>query len=148
MVIVWLIIEALFLCLFFSLPTLIESSAPESSPLVTEKSSLVTKKLAINDSQSHGQEAVSWSMRMWNILREEIVVLLAVLFVVMFNQTAVEVKFCTIIILGLMVYLLQTMCVPMAQNLLKWKEEDISVFYSVAGVVVRYKLSVVSFICG
>lgn len=88
MAIVWLTIEVLFLCLFFSLPTLTELP-DETTPLVTEKPAI-----AINSPRPHGHGqavSLSWAMRFQHLVKEEIVVLLAVLFVVMFNQTGVEV---------------------------------------------------------
>ncbi|XP_064404675.1 uncharacterized protein LOC135349939 [Halichondria panicea] len=50
------------------------------------------------------------------MVREEIIVLLALLFVTMFNQATIE-----------------TMFVPMAEDLLNWNEKEISFFYSGAG---------------
>ena len=103
MVIVWIIIEVIFLFFFFSLPSIATPSivtqttkpfAPkETTPLVAE---VTPVQHAINDathSQSHHckPETISWSIQGWYLIREEIVVLLAILFVTMFNQTAMEV---------------------------------------------------------
>ncbi len=72
-----------------------------------------------------------------SMLREEIVYLLGVLFVTMFNQTAIEVSNCTFCLPLIYLFLsVQTMFVPLAENLLKWEERQISFFYSGAGVEV------------
>lgn len=93
MAIVWLVIQALFVCLFFSLPA--PERLPtkpvipdETTPLVTEK--LHSEQYTINSAQSYSHKACN--MRVWHLIKEETVVLLAVLFVVMFQQTALEVS--------------------------------------------------------
>lgn len=102
MVVVWMIIEVFFLFFFFSLPSIETPSietpsittkpfAPkETTPLVAE---VIPVQHAINDAQPHHRKPVtiSWSIQGWYLVREEIVVLLAMLFVTMFNQTAMEV---------------------------------------------------------
>lgn len=89
--------EVLFLFGFFSLPAFAapNMNPDESTPLVTEKAPSM-QQTAIGDStQSHIQvkenTKVSWSLRIWSLLKEQTVVLLAVLFVTMFNQTSMEV---------------------------------------------------------
>lgn len=92
MVIVWVVIEVLFLVCFFSLPAFAEPTCPnESTPLVTEKSPSMQQTTINNSAHTESTVNLSWSMRIWNITREETVVLLAVLFVTMFNQTSIEV---------------------------------------------------------
>lgn len=77
------------------------------------------------------------------MLREEIVYLLGILFVTMFNQAAIEVSNClypTSPLLFDIILSVQTMFVPLAENLLKWEEKDISFFYSGAGLEVGSSL--------
>lgn len=94
MTLVWFIIEILFVCMFFSLPgVMVETtSLNETTPFITKK--LPSEQHVINSSvPSHKHGKISCSMRLWTLVREETVVLLAVLFVVMFNQTAIEVGY-------------------------------------------------------
>lgn len=92
MALVWFIIEILFMFMFFSLPGVVETtSLNETTPFITKK--LPSEQHVINSgvSSSHKHGEISCYMRLWSLVREETVVLLAVLFVVMFNQTAIEV---------------------------------------------------------
>ena len=92
MMLVWFIIEVLFVFMFFSLPGVVETtSLNETTPFVTKKEQHVINSSVSSSSHKHGK--ISCSMRLWTLVREETVVLLAVLFVVMFNQTAIEVGY-------------------------------------------------------
>ena len=141
MVIIWIIIELLFVFLFFSLPSIPDVPVPsqadpssadntpeiqkksegdvalsrstknvfksasvsqsdERTPLLTSNSPAVSETpVKILDSKD-SEEDVGWLLRTyrgirWRVLElltEELVVLLAVLFNTMFNQTAIEVS--------------------------------------------------------
>lgn len=89
MLVVWIIVEVLFLLCFFSLPPFAGQSALPNS----EKASI--QEHSFTQSQSHDK----WSMKVWSLIQEQVIVLLAVQFVIMFNQTSIEVS--SIIILYL-----------------------------------------------
>ena len=170
MVIVWIVVEIMFVFLFFSLPTadLMESSSKDqvreqgpaplhhaiNSPAPDEKSSLLPDSKHATDSlhnDSVGFRAV-WTQKVWHLIREELVVLLAVAFVTMFNQTGLEVgnRVCVEVMPLVMCLLcIQAMCVPMTQDLLHWSERDVSLFYSGAGLEVccLCASSVISLLC-
>lgn len=94
MAMVWLVIQILFLFLFFSLPALTELPVEpdETTPLHTEHP-VINRTVA-----SQSPSRLSWTVRVWCLIREETIVVLAVLFVVMFQQTALEViiAFCCV----------------------------------------------------
>lgn len=100
MVVVWLVVQVLFLCLFFTLPAHVETITAdpgETTPLNAEK--LPTTQHAINvttinittTTTTATVHRMSWAIRLWYLVKEETVVVLAVLFVVFFQQTALEV---------------------------------------------------------
>lgn len=92
MVIVWIAIEVLFFLLFFSLPSVVDLPANETSPLVTQRKPSMQQHTVSSSCQTEVKVIpLSLSRKVWNLVREEIIVLLAVLFVVLFNQTTVEV---------------------------------------------------------
>lgn len=113
MVIVWLVVQVLFACLFFSLPAFVETPATEhgeTTPLVQEK--LSERQLAINTTTTVPHNYMSWAMRLWYLVKEETVVVLAVLFVVMFEQTALEVctSTCIVHVRSSLVFLVDHVC--------------------------------------
>lgn len=92
----------------------------------------------------------------WELVREETVVLLGVVFMTMFNQTAIEVRSagvvdadslscaCELLVNNrsswaslILTFDLQALVVPIAEDLLDWHEKETSIFYSVAGVEVH-----------
>lgn len=116
MAIVWFVVEVLFLFFFFALPVVPEILAKpeettslvakETTPLFVNETGSVhhtinTNSLSHSQVQVGGQtyvlektvKPVSWLRRVWDLVREETVLLLAVLLVTMFNQTAVEVLY-------------------------------------------------------
>lgn len=108
MVAVWIAVELLFLFMFFSLPDIAEIPPVEASNnrgpspihhpinIPGEGTFLLPEsKQHTNSLAARPQGHMKWSQRVWHLLREEPVVLLAVLFVTLFNQTGLEVsKFC------------------------------------------------------
>ena len=97
MVIVWTIIEMLFLVdLFISLfvSAVRPAYSDENTSLVTEKAPSMQKTSSDSTHSPEGSLRVWWSMRIWSLIQEQIVILLAVLFVTMFNQTSIEVSLC------------------------------------------------------
>ena len=68
-------------------------SLDEAKALISEKSP--STQYAVNSSSSGSRSTMSWTMRVWMLVKEEPVALLAVLFVIMFNQTAIEVEHTT-----------------------------------------------------
>jgi peptidoglycan/LPS O-acetylase OafA/YrhL len=101
MVIVWLVIQVLFLCSFFSMPETPAEATPQlikkhvinRSDCVSSQHSVHTPLLTNNHDNSHVAllSHATWNTRVWSLLKEETVVVLAILFVVMFQQTALEV---------------------------------------------------------
>ena len=92
MVIVWLLIQLLFLCLFFALPSVTIKEPVQSGetvPLLKENH-VINKPVGAQSPSNN----MPLTMRLWCLVREETVVVLAVLFVVMFQQTALEVGGC------------------------------------------------------
>ncbi len=125
MVVVWLIVEMLFLFCFFSLPVLDEASSSLAHSLKKPSASINQTPPLVHKSSHHVQSVnekthllqsnngpslppspsphsgkvevrkgcwASLSWRIYTLLREETVVLLAVLFITIFNQTAIEVS--------------------------------------------------------
>ena len=124
MVLVWLVVELVFVLFFFTLPTIDESPPPnlsasevevphgsinkphnskdvnsasnETTPLLTHRSppniasSKSSSRKMNTDKRNIWYSSGLW--RIWELMREETVVLLAVLFTTMFNQTAIEVS--------------------------------------------------------
>ncbi len=114
MVAVWIVVELLFVFLFFSLPAVVEvaessnalergpspiqhtiNSPSEGNPLLPEKKTPTHH--SITSPAYPPKDQVTWSLRIWCLIREEPIVLLAVVFVTMFNQTGLEVgKLCNL----------------------------------------------------
>ena len=110
MVLVWLLVEINVLLFFFSLPVTTEqqSTKPDKPSINQPDGTQKTKSVFQNETtplldkqqnplvsvQSHSIVRVwclSLSWRIWELIREDTVVLLAILFMTMFNQTAIEV---------------------------------------------------------
>ena len=108
MVVVWIAVELLFLFLFFSLPAIAEVPPPGTdkgpSPIhhtinsPPSEGTLLLPESKTTSSSRSPKDHMKWSQRVWQLIREEPVVLLAVVFVTMFNQTGLEVgkKFCDV----------------------------------------------------
>lgn len=103
MVVVWIAVELLFLFLFFSLPgiserPLLEADKGPSPVHHTINSPPSEGTLLLPEAKSPVQHTITsphlqlkWSQRVCHLIREEPIVLLAVVFVTMFNQTGLEV---------------------------------------------------------
>lgn len=160
MALVWLLIEVMFVFLYYQLPAVSEDIdvepvdgdvLPYNSPLesIDESTPLITSTIAINNTEHDSSHSLAESKTLRvsirlsspprplevsgsaenkglcsrllgvlsELLREEIVVLLTILFITMFGDTAFE-----------------AMLVPVAENVLNWSEQDLSILYSGAGV--------------
>lgn len=97
MVLVWTVTEVMFLLFFFSLPPTDEFSSVVSRPKGPINQSADTYSASNQEQSSETaplimQQKMTLLHRIWEMIREETIVLLVILFMTMFNQTSIEVS--------------------------------------------------------
>jgi ceroid-lipofuscinosis MFS transporter 7 len=156
MVIVWCIVEGMFLLFFYNLPKVRdeeEQPTVQASPQAygalsngTAASNGIQNNLDVSSSETAPllskplTTVAPTTPRKMNLkrysrlvlselLREHIVVLLAVFTIILFNQTAIE-----------------TLVVPIGEKFLGWKLKELSIFYMVAGAEIILSFVTVLFL--